>query len=415
MIVAMPTKNGILLLLASLAATGTAIMNVGFATALIASLLSALTISCFIMAQFSLHGITITRDKAHDAVCGGTLLLPVIAVNRTYLYRMPVVVSEKLPFCRGGYLDSVIPALAPKGSCRIERKFTPMKRGHFSLNTLRLVSGDPCGLFRKSRKFDLPSNVTITPKIEPLESLRLRPDCTSSLDQEGRPLGRAGSGMDFFGVRPYHPGDEMRAIHWKSSAAKGCIMVKEFEASAIDRVTLILDTNEKNVGFDDIENNFECLITAAASITDYLSKTYCALTFFAGSNDSGILRENGDAGGIRGKIMEALTDLQPSKSKVEDVIADAAENLPDGSVVYVLTMSASDELSELLELMEAEGFSVQWIFAPKQHFPPRESDEPRRMSVVRVKQKDGNVKPLTASYRTDLVQLLRSDDVLEEE
>ena len=72
MIIAMPTKNGILLLLASLAAVGTAIMNVGFATAMIASLLCALTISCFIMAQFSLHGITITRDRTHDAVCGGT-------------------------------------------------------------------------------------------------------------------------------------------------------------------------------------------------------------------------------------------------------------------------------------------------------------------------------------------------------
>ena len=221
--------------------------------------------------------------------------------------------------------------------------------------------------------------------------------------------------MDFFGVRPYHPGDEMRAIHWKSSAAKGCIMVKEFEATTIDRITLILDTDEKNVGFDDIENNFEFLITAAASITDYLSKKYCALTFFAGSNENGILRENGDAAGIRIKIMEALTDLLPSKSKVEEVIADAAENLPDGSVVYVLTMSASRELSELLKLMEAQGFSVQWIFAPKQHFPPRESDEPRRMSVVRVKLDDGDIKPLTASYRTDPVQLLRSDDVPEEE
>lgn len=63
MIIAMPTKNGILLLLASLAAVGTAIMNVGFATAMIASLLCALTISCFIMAQFSLHGITITREQ----------------------------------------------------------------------------------------------------------------------------------------------------------------------------------------------------------------------------------------------------------------------------------------------------------------------------------------------------------------
>ena len=220
--------------------------------------------------------------------------------------------------------------------------------------------------------------------------------------------------MDFFGVRPYHPGDEMRAIHWKSSAAKGCIMVKEFEATTVDRIMLILDSNAGSIGYDDIENNFEYLITAAASITDFLSRKYCALTFFTYSEDSGILRENGDAAGIRLKIMEILTDLQPSKSRVEDLVADAMENFPDGAVVYVLTMSASRELGELLNLMEMQGYSVRWIFAPKQHFPPCEPDEPRRMAAIQP-ETAGGVKPLTASFLVNTAQLLRDENVPDEE
>ena len=415
MIVAMPTKSGILLVLASLSALGSAIMNVGFATAMIASLFCAITLSCFILAQFSLHGISISRTRPRDAVCGDPFDLPLIAVNRTYLYRMPIVVSEKLPFCRGGTFDTVIPALAPKSSCRVKRHIVPLKRGHFTLSAIRLSSGDPCGLFRKSRRFEVPAQVTVTPKIEPLEHLHLRNDRRTGSDQDGRPLGHAGSGMDFFGVRPYHPGDEMRAIHWKSSAAKGCIMVKEFEATTIDRIILILDSDRQSIGYDDIENNFEFLITAAASITDFLSRKYCALTFFTASEDCGFLRENGDAAGIRLKIMEILTDLQPSKSRVEDLVADAMENFPDGAVVYVLTMSASRELSGLLKLMETQGISIRWIFAPKQHFPPCEPDEPRRMTPLEPEVEVDGIRPLAASFRKNSAQLLRDEDVLEEE
>lgn len=207
----------------------------------------------------------------------------------------------------------------------------------------------------------------------------------------------------------------MRAIHWKSSAAKGCIMVKEFEATTVDRIMLLLDSNEKNTGYDDIESNFEYLINTAASITDYLSRKYCALTFFTTSRESGILRENGDAAGIRLRIMEILTDLLPSDTPVEELVADAMENFPDGAVVYVLTMSASRELSDLLNLMETQGYSVRWIFAPKEHFPPCEPDEPRRMTVMQPELKKGDVKPLAASYRKDPAQLLRDENVLEEE
>ena len=415
MIIAMPTKTGILLVLASIAAVGTAIMNVGFSTAMIASLLCALTLSGFIMAQFSLHGVIISRDRPRDAVCGEPLELPIVAQNQTPFYRMPIVITEKLPFYRGDFFDTVIPALPPRGSCRIERRLTPLKRGHFFLSTLTIASGDPCGLFRKRRKFVIPADVTVIPKVEVLTTLHLRNDLRSGSDQDGRPLGHAGSGMDFFGVRPYHSGDEMRAIHWKSTAAKGCIMVKEFEATTIDRIMLILDTNEKDIGYDDINNNFEYLITAAASITDYLSQKYCALTFFTTSRESGILRENGDAAGIRFKIMEILTDLQPSGSPVESLVADAMENFPDGAVVYVLTMSASRELRDLLSLMEAQGYSVRWIFAPKQHFPPHEPDEPLRMSMVCLDEHNGDIRPLTATYSINMAQLLKDENVLEKE
>ena len=82
MIIAMPTKSGILLVIASLAAAGSAVMNVGFSSAMIASLLGAVTLSCFLMAQFSLYGIRVERKPNCDGVCGTEITLPLVVTNR---------------------------------------------------------------------------------------------------------------------------------------------------------------------------------------------------------------------------------------------------------------------------------------------------------------------------------------------
>ena len=130
MFIALPTLSGLLLLAASAAALGTALMNVGFATAIIAAILCSLTTASFLTAQFSLFGISVEREHAGDAPCGEPLLLPLILRNRTVFYRMPMTVTEKLPFCHGGKEAHVVPPLAPRETLRLPRMVTAEKRGH---------------------------------------------------------------------------------------------------------------------------------------------------------------------------------------------------------------------------------------------------------------------------------------------
>ena len=111
--------------------------------------------------------------------------------------------------------------------------------------------------------------------------------------------------------------------------------------------------------------------------------------------------------------METLTDLLPSETKIETLLEDVMENIPENAVVYVFSMSVSEELSGLLKLMDDQGFTVRWIYAPKQHFPHVEDDEPIRMTPVRQKWKPGDLIPLTATYQTNLAELLKSENVLD--
>ena len=56
---------------------------------------------------------------------------------------------------------------------------------------------------------------------------------------------RAGSGNEIFGVREYQRGDPLRRIHWRTSARRGELVVREFEPPGRRTLTVLLDAAPK--------------------------------------------------------------------------------------------------------------------------------------------------------------------------
>ena len=378
MFIPRPTAGGMLFLTAAAVALGSAFMNVGLITALAASLLAAFVLSGFVMSLFAAFGYEIRRESSLEGNCLDRIALPLSIRNRTFFFRQPCVIIEKLDFCRGGRLSVELPALKPFQTVRLEREIIAVRRGHFHLNRIQLVSGDPCGLFQVRRTFRLPAETAIHPRILPLADLPTGAGSELSLNGDGRPQGRAGLGSEFFGVRPYRPGDEIRYVHWGLSASKRQLMVREFEAAAIDRIIIILDTEKKSVGMDPAENNFEALISLAASISEFFATQYCYLTFFT-ILDGNLMMVNGDAAGVRVKIQELLTEIQPGKVPLEHLMADVLENLPPNTMLYLLSMSARKPVVHMLRTLEDQEIRLHWICAAREHFPVITETEPVEM------------------------------------
>lgn len=376
MFIPRPTRGGLLFLLAAASALGAAIMNVGLISALIASLLWAMLLSGFLLSILTVTGCKVVRGKTAEGCCLDEISLPVTVQNTFPFYRQSWVVQEKIPFSGQKKESWEIPMPGPRASILLERRFTALKRGHFHLNKIYLTGGDPAGLFKVTRVFRIPCEVMITPKVRLLGKLSIENASGLSLSHDGRSLGHAGLGSDFYGVRPYRQGDEMRSIHWRLSVAKQRLLVREYEATAMDHVVLILDTFQKSIGFDPVENNFEALISLAASISASLSKSFCLLDFITTYGKQGVVQLSGDAAGIRLRIQELLTELAPSGNKIENLLSDILETLPEGSVVYLLTMSESPELKKMLPLLEDLNIQLQWVCAAKEYFPFVETDEP---------------------------------------
>jgi uncharacterized protein (DUF58 family) len=76
------------------------------------------------------------------------------------------------------------------------------------------------------------------------------------------------SGLEFYGMREYVPGDDLRRIVWRASARTGRIMVREAEQGITDKITIILDTDRTHHSNDGegLSESFEMGVRAAASL-----------------------------------------------------------------------------------------------------------------------------------------------------
>lgn len=158
-----------------------------------------------------------------------------------------------------GFLTVEIPPLEPGESVVIANEVQTEHRGIFEIGPLTVRRGDPIGLARRG---DIRSDLTrlvVHPKI-PLMS----PFPTGTRrDLEGLPSGEAAEGgVTFSNLRDYVPGDDLRLVHWRSSARVGQLMVRHNIDVHRPRTTVILDTTRDL--YD--EESFEDAVRGAAGI-----------------------------------------------------------------------------------------------------------------------------------------------------
>ena len=117
-----------------------------------------------------------------------------------------------------------------------QRDLQRLPRGVLRAAGLVLESGDPAGLFVHRRTLPGRELGLVLPRFAALAvSPRRR-------EVEAAPAApRAGSGNEIFGVREYVRGDPLRRIHWRTSARRGQLVVREFEPPGQRSLTLVLD------------------------------------------------------------------------------------------------------------------------------------------------------------------------------
>ena len=141
------------------------------------------------------------------------------------------------------------------------------RRGVYEIGPLVAIAGDPLGLSQRETVVAEPFELLVHPRIEVVED---RPLTRQFEDPPVRPpVSRPWpSGLEFYGMREYTPGDDLRRIVWRASGRTGKIMVREAEQGITDKVVIVLDTDRGAHSRDGegYSESFEAGIRVAASL-----------------------------------------------------------------------------------------------------------------------------------------------------
>ena len=131
--------------------------------------------------------------------------------------------------------------VAPRSSQVGHYQLRLMRRGRYQLGPLLTYSRFPLGLVERSRLFPVSGQVLVYPRIGRLGSAWRR-RWLGATELVARPQPQAGVFRDeFHRLREFRTGDNPRDIHWRTSARRGELILREYQQNRDFNLTIILD------------------------------------------------------------------------------------------------------------------------------------------------------------------------------
>ena len=143
-------------------------------------------------------------------------------------------------------------------------------RGRFEIGPMTVRVADPFGLVELGRAFQTTVPLTVTPRTVVLPTIPLTGAWTGSGDN--RPRAFATGSAEDVTVREYRRGDDLRRVHWRSSARTGELMVRREEQPWQSRATLFLDNRRLAHRGRGAASSLEHAVSAAASVAVHLAR-----------------------------------------------------------------------------------------------------------------------------------------------
>lgn len=194
-----------------------------------------------------------------------------------------------------------------------------LRRGRFHTGPLTVRATDPFQLVKLDRRFTATTEVQITPRIVPLPMLRTASGSGST--GEALPQKAGIIGTDDVLVREYHPGDDVRRIHWRTTARRGELYVRREEQAWDPTATIILDSRASAHAGKGRGGSFEWAVSAASSMALHFVDVGFQVDLFD-TNGAMIRGERqAQATVTRKQIVDTMTDvtLSPRSTFVRTV------------------------------------------------------------------------------------------------
>ena len=194
-------------------------------------------------------------------------LKPARKTLRAYL-RDPSPPQKGSPAANGGRAALLIPRVEAGSEIRLSYERGGMRRGLYGGWPGFFYSEGIIGLARHARRARADSRLVVLPHYEELRSFPL---VDSFLYPQKTPLeySSKGAGMDYYGVREFRAGDPLQHVHWRTTARRGELVVKEFERETGTPLVILIDNQAGNGAGRGGNSLLDSEARLAASVTRY--------------------------------------------------------------------------------------------------------------------------------------------------
>lgn len=254
---------------------------------------------------------------------------------------------------------------------------TPLKRGRYSIGPALICAWDPLGMFRLKRENGEKSELIVYPKPVRISAKGLSHSSTNSSISSGSDQ-KATRG-NFAGIRDYRDGDELKRIHWKTTARTQKLTVIEYEDSSEESAQIMLDLSEGSDFGKDIVTSIDTATGAVAyAVRENLK---------CGRQVRLIMPEKDE---IKELHIDSLRELHDALNALADARANASVTAADllrscsrtDNVLLVATRSDS-HLSSAVRDAIGRGIRVSIAMVDPTDYDPRRDIKPQVEELIR--------------------------------
>ena len=361
-------------------------------------LLGLLLILSFVWAWVNLNGVHLSRmTRARRTQVGRPLEERFTVRNTTIVPKLWLEVRDfsTLPY---HYSSHVVNNLGPRRSYSWRVTTICQQRGRYQLGPIRLRTSDPFGLFPMERDLTPTSNVVVFPMTFDIHQLALPVGILPGGDALRRRTHYITTNAS--SVRDYEPGDSFNRIHWRSTARRDRLVVKEFELDPLADIWVVPDMSVfghviprsqdapptpppgdipgwlKMKEFRLPESTEEYTVTIAASVAQFFLRRDRAVGMLAYGQSNEILQP--DRGERQfNRVLETLAVLRAEgEIPLQDMLQAETHLFPRGTTVIVVSPYSREDWAINARQLNRRGLRVVTILVNPASFGGSRSAEP---------------------------------------
>jgi len=318
--------------------------------------LAALPLIAGLFVRWNRQRVTVHRRLSDVRVQPGTRVTVEVEVeNRSPATTSFLLLEDRLPNALGRSARLVVSGVPGRGVQRASYTLIPQMRGRYPIGPMTLDVTDPFALTRQRLEFEDRDELLVTPEIEDLFGTPDAPFGAQVGSSRAKHLFRVGE--EYYTMRPYQEGDDLRRIHWPSVARTGQLMIRQDESSRRSTGMVFLDTREYALG-QTHGAAFERAVSVAATLGVLLVRGGFTLRLATAASAPAPLSED--------RFLEALAGISHvSARSVGPALAHMrAGASADTTLVFVSGPPLPEELTSVLRSGSAFGPKLAVLIYP---------------------------------------------------